>query len=277
MLDERGDVSVHVIERSINVTPRCEATLRMRDDVTSTEFADVLVSIDGLLDGNPCEVVGTEFGPFSSVSAVDWAGVSEEAWAAVAERVRRSTDIGIRRMTEGDWSVIVTAQGSEITDGVDAIRTAIAGDPLEPALGMTTWGMSWSPGKESTAGYHRIEVEADRTPPAALGDALVKVASIVDPLRPEGADDAEASPQSPVVGVDVSVTIVDGVSNVNFRLAVHDWTSEAMAANEAEYLNDSVAASTAQDLITAIADSGLEVGSVRVVANDTLRWGDAVE
>lgn len=274
LLGDRGEVQIHVIERNINVSPRCEITLRMHEDVTSTEFADVLASIDGAVGDSACDVSRAEFSPFSSVAADDWSGASDEEWAVVAERVRRSADISLTRVLSGEWLVNVTARDDEITGGADAFTTAIAGAPLEDALGTTSWNMSWSPGKGSTGGYHGIEVDADRTPPAALGDALAAVALIAEPLRSGGAEVAAASSQSPVAGVHTVVTIVDGVSNVNFRLTVHDWAPEDMAANEAEYLSSSVAASTAQALITAIAESGLEVGSVRVVANDTLRWGD---
>ena len=273
MLGERGEVSVHVIERQINVTPRCDLDLEMHDDVTSVALADVLSNIEGTIGDSTCEVRSVEFAPFSAISAEEWAGVSDEAWAAVAERIRRSTDIHIRRDEDGGWLVGVTSLGEEMADGADAIGAAIAGDPLEPTLGTTRWLMSWRAPSEGAGGYHDIAIEADSTPPAALSDALNSIALIADPLRP-GSGDGAAAPDDPVVGVQVVVKIVDGVSNVYFGLTVQDWNLDAMSANETEYLSSSAAASTVQALFAAISESGLEVGSVRAVANDTLSWGD---
>ncbi|WP_406248942.1 hypothetical protein ACI7YT_02805 [Microbacterium sp. M] len=278
LIGDRGEVSVHLIEPNINVSPRCELRLQMREDVTVDELTDVLSRVGATDTGERCRITEVQTVHPTSLYADDWTGVSTEGWTLLADRMLRDQWFSIYRSqaqeTEREWLLTVPLLHGTTAEGVAGIRAAIEGPPLEPVLGPTSWDVHWAPsGGEPVP--HEIAVVSDATPSAAVADALDDLVPIIDRITQDDVGgDGIADPDDTLYAVRVSVTTTEGRTAVAIRLTVNDWSLDDMAANEAQYLADSRAAGYASEFLAALNASELDPDRATVVANDTLTWGE---
>lgn len=273
MLGDRGEVSGSITERNINVQPRCGIRIAMREGVSPEDYADVLADIGETLGGSECEVYAVGLQTRAEVSAQDWNQVAPEVWPVVAERAHRVPGSRFHFDAEGRWRVHLTSFDGSMPDGVAGMTALIEGAPLESALGTTEWDLGWH-GEGSP--FQDIDVSSDATPPMELMAALEQIAQVgPDAMRwSEGDGVAEADDE--VIGMNVKARVDDGVTNLRVDLSVTDWNGEEMAAHESEFLSESKAARLAASILDAVESSGLRLDTVRVVANQSLVWGDAL-
>ncbi|UYO97595.1 hypothetical protein OED01_02355 [Microbacterium sp. M28] len=278
LVGDSGEVTVYVREPNINVSPQCDLRLQMREDISVDELTDVLTRVDTTDTGERCAITEVRTVHPTSLHAEDWSGVSAQGWAVLAERMLRDRWISIFRAededAEADWILDAPLLHGTTAEGVTGIREVIAGPPLEPVLGPTSWDVHWSP-SDADPVPHSISVVSDVTPPVAVADALDDLVPLIDRItQDDTGGDGVADLDDTLYSVKVDLTTADGQTHAVVRLTVNDWSLDDMTAHEAEYLTASRAAGYAAEFLMALHESDLDPDSVTVVANDTLTWGD---
>ncbi|UNK71401.1 hypothetical protein [Microbacterium sp. H1-D42] len=284
LVGDRGEVDAYIVEPNINVMPRCEVRLQMRENVTADELVEVLSGIDGTDTGSTCSIVSVRTEHPTSLEADDWSGVSDEGWALLADRMLRSEWVSIYRADEQsdaarDWKIVGVKLDGDTAQGAAGIREIISGGPLEPELGRTEWDVHWNPSRADPV-PHEMGIISDVTPPIAVADMFDDLVPIIERISADTAahqQDGVADIGDAVYNVQVWVNIAGDSTRVSIAMPVRDWGNDDMIEHEAEFLADSRAAGYAADLIAAVRGSALEVDAVTVIGSDYLVWGDARE
>ncbi|PCE14235.1 hypothetical protein AUC47_06290 [Microbacterium sp. SZ1] len=266
VVDGSGDVSVYVVERNINVTPRCTLRVRMNDGVADDELARVLESVWAAPGDSPCVVKSVETASRSSIIDAAAADMTPSRADAVAEALLRFDLATLSVSDDGTLNADAFVRTGDFSNAAELVRAAVASSPLEEEFGRVDWSMRWS---ADSGPYDDATISSDATPDLRLADLFDGLAE----LRASGALGAgygldDAALDAPIIAVRVNTIAESGATAVSVRLTVAGWDAEDLAARGAELAASSRAAEAARTIAALGEGVGIPVGTI--TANGTI-------
>ena len=266
VVGDSGEVSVYVVERNINVMPRCTLRVQMNDGVAEDELARVLERVWAAPGDSPCIVKSLDTASRSTVFGAPPAAMTAGEASAVAATLQRFDGVTVSVREDGGVNADASVRTGDFSDAAELVRAAIASAALEEEFGRVLWSMRWS---ADSGPYDDATVTSDSTPDRRLTDLFDGLAALRDSGAlgvGYGTDDAALD--APIIAVKLNAITESGSTVVGIGLTVAGWDAEALAARGEEFALSSRAVEAAR-LIAALGEEiGIPIGSI--VANGTV-------
>lgn len=266
VVGDSGEVSVYVVERNINVSPKCELRVRMEDGVAEDELARVLENAWAAPGDSPCVVKSVETASRSSIFGAPPAAMMAGEAGAVAAALLRFDLLTLSVREDGGLYADASVRTGDFSDAAALVRAAVASSALEDEFGRVDWSMRWS---ADDGAYDDATVASDGTPDPKLADLLDGLAE----LRASGAlgvgDGADvAALDAPIIAVKLNAITESGVTAVGIGLTVAGWDADDLATRGEELALSGRAAEAAAAISALGEEVGLPVGAI--TANGTV-------
>ena len=270
---DAGEVTTHVVERKINVTPVCQFRVRLKEGLAAGTAEDVLTRVWASTGGSTCTVATVEFGNRSTVRGYPSAPMDAQAAAAVVAAAisvpRVSLSLERADGVRGVFASVYTRDGDFASAAALVRGAATATDALEEAFGPVAWSVDWD---RESGPRDAVTIQADDAVLPALSSALDGIAAIRDSGEagtPSAA--AVADLDAAITGVFLTAVFVGGDETIGVGLTVEGWSAADLEARQAAFVADSRAAAVAASIMSIIEESGLPRPTI--TANETVELG----
>ncbi len=269
VVGDSGEVSVYVVERNINVMPRCQLTVRMIDGVAEDELARVLERVWAATGDSPCivkTVKTVETASRSTVFGAPPVAMTAGEASAVAAALQRIDVVTVSVREDGGVNADASVRTGDFSDAAELARAAVASAALEEEFGRVLWSMRWS---ADSSPYDDATVTSDITPDARLADLFDGLAALRDSgALGDGYGTDDAALDAPIIAVKLNAITESGSTVVGIGLTVAGWDADDLDARGAELAQSSRAAEAARMIAALGEEVGVPIGSI--TANGTV-------